>query len=638
MSRILSMIQGPESLKNLTDDQLNTLASEIRKVIIGTVASTGGHLASNLGAVELTIALHYAFDTPRDKLIWDVGHQSYAHKLLTGRRDSFATLRQYEGLSGFCKRQESEYDVFDAGHSSTSISAALGFVEARDLKGETNEVVAIIGDGSMTAGLAFEGLNQAGHLGKKMIVVLNDNEFSIASNVGALSSYLSRVLSGHFYTTFRKDVLKLLKTVPGLGEQMAKVGAKLEDAARGLVTPGMLFEELGFKYMGPIKGHNIRSLIRAFNTTKEFDCPVLVHVVTQKGKGYLPSERNPVFYHGVGAFDPATGRAKKKPGPPSYTKVFGETIVELAEEDPTIVGITAAMPGGTGLELFSERFPHRFYDVGIAEQHAVTFAGGLACEGFKPVAAIYSTFLQRGFDQILHDVCLQNLPVTFAMDRGGLVGEDGPTHHGAFDLAYLRLMPNLILMAPKDEDELGHMLKTALDHPGPAALRYPRGSGVGVERRKPYRALPVGKAELLRAGRHVAVWASGSTVWPAYEAAERLAEDGIDAAVVNARFVKPLDNALLCEHARQIGLVVTVEENTLIGGFGSAVLEVLEMARLFETRVHRIGLPDQFIEHGSLDTLRRKYGLNAEGIAASVRQALEGYEHLRVYHARGSTG
>jgi 1-deoxy-D-xylulose-5-phosphate synthase len=632
------MIQGPESLKQLTDEQMSTLADEIRKLIIETVASTGGHLASNLGAVELTIALHYAFDTPRDKIIWDVGHQSYTHKLLTGRRERFGTLRQYQGISGFCKREESEFDVFNAGHSSTSISAALGFVEARDLKGGDNEVVAIIGDGSLTAGIAFEGLNQAGHLGKKMIVVLNDNEFSIASNVGALSTHLSRVLSGHFYTSFRKDVLKLLKTVPGLGEHMAKVGAKLEDAARSLVTPGMLFEELGFKYLGPIKGHNIRHLIRAFTTAKEFDCPILVHVVTKKGKGYLPSEQNPVFYHGVGAFDTATGRAEKKPGPPSYTKVFGEAIVELAEEDPSIVGITAAMPGGTGLELFSERFPERFYDVGIAEQHAVTFAGGLACEGFRPVAAIYSTFLQRGFDQIIHDVCLQNLSVTFAMDRGGLVGEDGPTHHGAFDLAYLRLMPNIVLMAPKDEDELGHMLKTAIDYPGPAALRYPRGSGFGVEREKPFKAIPVGKAETLRSGRHVAIWACGSTVWPAYEAAERLAEEGVEATVVNARFIKPLDNALLCEHARQLGFIVTVEENTLVGGFGSAVLEVLEMARLFDTRVHRIGLPDHFIEHGSLSILRSKYGLDAEGIAASVRQALESREPIHVYHARGSTG
>jgi 1-deoxy-D-xylulose-5-phosphate synthase len=638
MAKILPMIQGPESLKQLTDEQLTTLAEEIRQTIIETVASMGGHLASNLGAVELTIALHYVFDTPRDKLIWDVGHQSYTHKLLTGRRERFGTLRQYQGISGFCKREESEFDAFNAGHSSTSISAALGFVEARDLKGEDNEVVAIIGDGSLTAGLAFEGLNQAGDLGKKMIVVLNDNEFSIASNVGALSTYLSRVLSGHFYTTIRKDVLKLLKTVPGLGEQMAKVGSKLEDAARSLVTPGMLFEELGFKYLGPTKGHNIRSLIRAFKTAKDLDCPVLLHVVTQKGKGYLPSEQNPVFYHGVGAFDPATGRAKKKPGPPSYTKVFGETIVELAEEDPTIVGITAAMPGGTGLELFSERFPERFYDVGIAEQHAVTFAGGLACEGFNPVAAIYSTFLQRGFDQILHDVCLQKLPVTFAMDRGGLVGEDGSTHHGAFDLAYLRLMPNIVIMAPKDENELGHMLKTAIDLPGPAALRYPRGAGTGVERERPFRSIPIGKAEPLRPGRSVAIWACGYTVWPAYEAAERLAEEGIEAAVVNARFIKPFDNALLCEHARQMGFIVTVEDNTLVGGFGSAVLEVLSMARLFETRIHRIGLPDQFIEHGSLSILRRKYGLDAEGIANSIRMALETSEPLHVYNARGSTG
>jgi 1-deoxy-D-xylulose-5-phosphate synthase len=638
MAALLSMIQGPESLKQLTDDQLYRLASEIRALIIETVASTGGHLASNLGAVELTLALHYVFDAPRDKIIWDVGHQAYTHKLITGRRDRFHTLRQYGGLAGFCKRSESIYDVFDAGHSSTSISAALGFVEARDLKGEDHEVVAVIGDGSLTAGMAFEGLNQAGHLGKKMIVVLNDNEFSIASNVGALSAYLSRLLSGQFYTTFRRDVLKLLKTIPGWGEQMAKVGAKLEDAARSLVSPGMLFEELGFKYLGPIKGHNIRQLIRAFQTARQFDRPVLVHVVTKKGKGYPPSEQNPVFYHGVGAFDPVTGKPRKKAGPPDFTKVFGEAIVELAEEDETIVGITAAMPGGTGLELFAKRFPERFYDVGIAEQHAVTFAAGLACEGFKPVAAIYSTFLQRGFDQILHDVCLQNLPVTFALDRAGLVGEDGPTHHGAFDLSYLRLMPNMVIMAPKDENELGHMLKTALEHPGPAALRYPRGQGVGVERERPYRSLPVGKAELLRPGRHLALWACGSTVWPAFEAAETLSQEGIEAAVVNARFVKPLDHSLLLEQARQMGFIVTVEENALAGGFGSAVLEVLQTAQLFEVFVHRIGLPDRFIEHGSLKILRQKYGLDAGGIAESVRQALKRWEARAYPHVQDAAG
>ncbi|MFQ5893293.1 MAG: 1-deoxy-D-xylulose-5-phosphate synthase [Nitrospinota bacterium] len=635
---MLSVIQGPESLKHLTARQLKILAAEVRKVIIETVASKGGHLASNLGAVELTLALHAVFDAPRDKLLWDGGHQTFTHELLTGRRERFATVRRGERPAGVTYWHESAPDVSSPRPASTSISTAVGLVEARELEGEDFEVVAIIGDSAITAGVAHEGLTRAANLGTKMLVVFNDSAFAPASRWEAFSAFLSRLLSGRVYTSARTAVGGLVRTIPGVGEPVAKVGARLEEAARGLLSPLKRFRELGFAYLGPIKGHHIPHLQQAFEAAKGLDRPVLVHVVTRPGKGYRPSEQHPGVYQAVGAFDPATGRPSARPGPPTYTEVFSNALVALAEEDASIVAVTAGPPGSEGLKPFAKRFPDRFYDVGRAVQHAVIFAAGLACQGLKPVVALPSTGLQRGFDQVLHDVCFQNLSVTFTVEHPGLVGEDEHAPYGIFDLSYLRLAPTMVLMVPKDGNELGPMLAMALAQPGPSVLRYPRGVGVGLGQVEGEQPLEMGKAELLRSGRHVAIWACGSTVWPAYGAAERLAEEGIEAAVVNARFIKPLDNALLCEQARQVGFLVTVEENTLAGGFGSAVLEVLEMARLVETKVHRIGLPDRFIEQGSLSLLRRTYGLDAEGIAASVRRALETRQPLPLRHARGSTG
>jgi len=516
----LDRINTPADIKGLTMEELPSLAAEIRDKILQTVSANGGHLSSSLGVVELTIALHYVFDAPRDRIVWDVGHQAYAHKLLTGRRRAFSTLRQFGGISGFPRREESRYDTFTVGHSSTSISAALGMAEARDLRGEDHKVIAVIGDGSMTAGLAFEGLNQGGALKKDLIIVLNDNEMSISPNVGALSSYLSRHMTGDFYVSIQKIVENLLRNIPGIGEPMLKAAKRLEDSLKGLVVPGMVFEELGFEYVGPIKGHRFDRLIRTFENVKKLNRPVLVHVATQKGKGYEPAEKRPSLFHGVGPFDRETGTLHGKPaGAPTYTEVFGKMLTRLAFEDERIVAVSAAMPGGTGLKYFAEKIPDRFYDVGIAEQHGVTFSAGLATEGFKPVAAIYSTFLQRAYDQILHDVCLPDLPVVFAMDRAGLVGDDGPTHHGNFDLSYLRHIPNLVLMSPKDENELQNMIKTALDCRHPAAIRYPRGRGEGVELDPYPRTLPLGEAERLSLGEDVAIFAVGHTVSPALRAA-----------------------------------------------------------------------------------------------------------------------
>ena len=638
MGPILSMIQGPESLKHLTEKQLKALAAEVRKSIIEAVASKGGHLASNLAAVELTIALHTVFNAPRDKLIWDGGHQTYTHKLLTGQREGFAPPDQDQGISEVGQRRESPYDLYHARHGSTSLSAGVGFVEARDLKGDDHDVVAIIGDGAITAGVAVEGLTHAGRLGKKMLVVLNDNAFAPASLIEAFSAFLSRMLSGRLYTKLRNSVLGLIRVVPVVGEPVSSVGARLEEAVRCLLGPAKRFREMGFAYLGPIKGHNIRHLTQAFEAARAMERAVVVHVVTRKGKGYRPSEQYPGVYHAVGAFDPASGRPKAKTGQPTYAEVFAENLVALAEGDPSIVAVTAGMTERSGLKPFAKRFPNRFYDVGRATQHAAAFAAGLACQGLKPVVLIPSTALQRGFDQVLNDVCLQSLPVTFAVECAGLSGERGPSRLGAFDISYLRLAPNMVLMAPKDESELGPMLKTALQRAGPTAICFPSGAGFGKERDEPLQPLEVGKAELLKPGRHVAIWACGSTVWSAYEAADLLAEEGIETSVVNARFIKPIDNALLCEQARQVGFLVTVEENALAGGFGSAVLEVLESARLFETKVHRIGLPDRLIEQGSPELLRRTYGLDAEGIAASVQQALEARHPLPIRHGRGSTG
>ena len=617
---LLERIDHPSQLKGLTIPQLQKLAEAIRETIICTVSRTGGHLAPNLGVVELTLALHSVFDTPDDRIIWDVGHQSYAHKLLTGRRAQFHTLRQYAGVSGFPKRSESPFDSFGTGHAGTSISAALGMTVAHDLKKSSSRTIAVIGDGSMTGGMAFEALNHAGDLNKDLIVVLNDNEMSISPNVGALSAFLSRKLSTKTLINLKREMETFLKSIPGVGANIIQLLRRSENSLVTLFTPGMLFQALDFQYIGPIQGHRLDKLIETFRQAGQIAGPVLVHVLTQKGRGYKPAECDPTSFHGVGSFDVATGisRGADKPCPPSYTQVFGDSMIALAEADPSVLAITAAMPQGTGLDAFSKRFPERFFDVGIAEPHAVTFAAGLAAEGFKPVVAVYSTFLQRSYDQIVHDVCLQNLPVVFAMDRGGIVGEDGPTHHGAFDLSYLRHIPNMVLMAPKDENELRQMLKTALDHPGPAALRYPRGNGLGVPIDDTFRALPLGKGEILREGNDVLLVAVGDPVHAAMEAAECLAAAGIEATVINARFIKPLDVDLILTCARRIGRVVTVEDNVLQGGFGSAVLEMFQDNGFFPRCMVRLGLPDAFVPHGSQSIIRSLCGIDAAGIESAV--------------------
>ncbi len=622
--RLLDTINNPQELKKLPPEFLPHLAQEIREKIISTVAKTGGHLAPSLGVVELAIALHYVFDCPRDKFVWDVGHQAYAHKLLTGRCDRFHTLRQHGGLSGFPKRGESCYDAFDTGHSSTSISAALGIASAQCLKRERHRVVAVIGDGSMTAGIAFEGLNNAGDLNKNLIVVLNDNGMSIAPNVGALSSFFSRKLTRPTMVFLKKQVENLLRSFPAIGDDLVAWAKRSEESFKAFITPGMLFEALKFTYLGPVNGHRLDHLIETFNNVKNLQGPILVHVLTTKGKGYRPAETDPTGFHGLGKFDPDTGEPKKSVSEvPSYTQVFGDTLVRLARENPKIVAITAAMPDGTGLADFHQEFPSRVFDVGICEQHAVTFAGGLAVEGMRPVAAIYSTFMQRAYDQVLHDVCMQELPVVFALDRAGVVGEDGETHQGLFDLSYLRHLPNLVVMAPKDENELRDMLYTAVEHPGPVALRYPRGRGVGVGFSSTLRKVPIGQAEVLREGEDLLILALGASVYPALAAAQELEQQGFTATVVNARFVKPLDESLILSLAAKHGRVLTVEENVLAGGFGSAVLEILADHDLFGITVKRLGIPDVFVEHGTQAILRKQYGLDTPGILKSALAVLE---------------
>jgi len=625
MGRLLERIHHPEDIKRLDLEELAGLCGEIREEIISTVSRTGGHLASNLGVVELTVILHYIFDLPQDKLVWDVGHQSYCHKLLTGRQELFHTLRQYQGLSGFPKRDESPFDTFDSGHSGTSISAALGMAEAKRKKGERGRVIAIIGDGSMTAGLAFEGLNQVGHIDEDLIVILNDNEMSISTNVGALSSYLNRLMTGQFVNRFRDEMKAFLETIPSVGKSVLRFAKQAEESLKGLLMPGLLFEELGLKYIGPIDGHRLDYLIETFQNIKKLKGPILVHVITKKGKGYGLAEKDPSRFHSVTPFYIDTGEPKqsKAQNPPAYTQVFGETLCRLAKEDRRIVAITAAMQSGTGLEEFSRKFPDRFYDIGIAEQHAVTFAAGLALEGLKPVVAIYSTFLQRAYDQVLQDVCLQNLPVVFALDRGGIVGEDGPTHHGLFDFSYLRHIPNLSIMVPRDENEFQHMIKTALDCSGPVAFRYPRSRGVGVRREEELKSLEIGRGEILREGNDALIIAIGSTVYPSLHAADRLEEIGIHVAVINGRFLKPLDGDLLCEWAKRIGMVVTVEENVLQGGFGSAVLELFQERGLSSVQVKRLGIPDLFVEHGPQSLLREKYGIDEKGIFKELKEMIE---------------
>ena len=624
---LLDKINSPRDLKDLSLEKLQQLAKELRQKIIETTSKTGGHLAPSLGTVELTLALHFVFDAPEDKIIWDVGHQAYAHKLITGRRDQFHTLRTYGGISGFPKRSESPYDAFDTGHSSTSISAGLGISTAKCLKGEKRKVVSVIGDGSMTAGMAFEGLNQAGETEKDLIVVLNDNAMSIAPNVGAFSSFISRKMTGKRFVNLRKDLENFIKSLPGVGENILKFVRKSEDSFITFFTPGMMFEAFKFKYIGPIQGHRIDRLIEAFTNASHLEGPVLVHALTVKGKGYEFAEKDPAHYHGVGSFEIPTGSPPKdepkSPPPPSYTGIFGKTMVELGRKNEKLFAITAAMPEGTGLAAFSKAFPKRFLDVGIAEQHAVTFAAGLATEGFRPVVTIYSTFLQRAFDQIIHDVCLPNLPVIFAIDRGGLVGDDGPTHHGHFDITYLRSLPNMILMAPKDENELRHMLYTALQHNGPVAIRYPRGKGIGVPMDPEYRTLPIGKAEILQEGNDLQILAIGNMVHPSLNAAAALAKEGLSVGVVNCRFVKPLDQGLV-DIVVPSGRVLVVEENIRQGGFGGAILEFFNDMGPKNISVKRIGLPDKFVEHGPQDILRAKYGLDSAGIIKEARDLLSG--------------
>ncbi|MDA8336293.1 MAG: 1-deoxy-D-xylulose-5-phosphate synthase [Peptococcaceae bacterium] len=616
------MINSPDDLKRLGWPQLDQLAAEIREELVDTVSMTGGHLAPNLGVVELTLALHLVFDAPRDPIVWDVGHQSYVHKLVTGRGREFKKLRTFGGLSGFPSPAESEHDHFTVGHASTSISTALGLALARDLAGEEHAVVAVIGDGAMTGGMAFEAMNHAGHQRSNLVVVLNDNEMSIARNVGALSGYLGRLRTDPKYTHGKDELEVLLKRIPAIGPAVLRWADRLKDSLKYLLVPGMFFEELGFMYLGPVDGHNLQSVVEVLRRAKGLSGPVLVHVCTRKGKGYAPAEKDPDKFHGPGPFHRDSGEPKAMTGPPTYTAVFGRTMVELAAHDPRIVAITAAMPSGTGLAEFAQAYPDRFFDVGIAEAHAVTLAAGLARGGKRPVVAVYSTFLQRAFDSVMHDVCLNRLPVILCIDRAGIVGEDGPTHHGLFDLSFLRALPGLTIMVPADEEELRHMLKTALRLPGPAAIRYPRGTACGASADAEPRLLEVGRARLLQQGSHLTLAALGTMLGPALEAASLLSEDGVAADVLDARFVKPLDEKTILGRASATGCLITVEEHALAGGFGGAVLEALA-ARQMNVKFLRLGIPDRFVEYGSQALLREKYGLTGPGIADAARDLLQ---------------
>jgi 1-deoxy-D-xylulose-5-phosphate synthase len=617
VSGLLDRINSPADVKALGREELQELAQEVRARMIGTVSRTGGHLAASLGAIELAVALHYVLEAPSDKIVWDVGHQTYAHKLLTGRRERFDTLRLKGGISGFPRRSESEYDAFDTGHGSTAIAAAVGMAKARDLAGKENAVVAVVGDGAMTGGMAFEALNLAGHLGTPIIVLLNDNQMSISRNVGALAGYLSKVRLDPHYLRAKAEFEAVLSRVP-LGESLIEAVDRLKDGVKQVLMPGMLFEELGFTYLGPIDGHDLPALTDTLEHARDLKRPVLIHCITQKGRGYVPAENDAAKWHRTGAFDVETGEPVSVSSGLSFTHTFGEQMVRAAERDERVAAITAAMKAGTGLSEFSERFPDRFFDVGMAEQTAVTFGAGLAAEGYRPVVAIYSTFLQRAYDQIVHDVALQKLPVTLALDRAGVVGEDGPTHHGVFDLSFLRHVPGLVIMAPKDLSELAAMLRTGLELGAPAAIRYPRGEGTDPPNGE-QEAIPVGRSELLRSGDAVAIIALGTMVAPARVAAERLAEHGIDTAVLNARFVKPLDEEAICGLAETCGRLVTVEENAVVGGFGSAVMELLDRRRIC-VPVLPLGIPDRFVEHGPREELLADLGLEPETMAAAVAE------------------
>ncbi|TCS84043.1 1-deoxy-D-xylulose-5-phosphate synthase [Tepidibacillus fermentans] len=618
----LSQIKEPKQIKPLSIPELEKLAADIREFLIKKLSVTGGHLAPNLGVVELTLALHYLFDSPKDKFLWDVGHQVYVHKILTGRADQFDTLRQFKGLSGFPKRAESEHDIWETGHSSTSLSAAMGMAISRDLKGEKHRVIAIIGDGAMTGGMALEALNHIGHEQRNMMIILNDNEMSIAPNVGALHNYLGKLRTDNRYVKAKEELELLLKKIPAIGGKLAKTAEKIKDSLKYLVLNGILFEELGLTYFGPINGHNFEDLFTALKQADKTPGPVLVHILTKKGKGYKPAELDSDKFHGISPYKIESGEVVKKSSPPSYTEIFGRTIVKIGGQDKKIVAITAAMPSGTGLTLFQAMYPKRFFDVGIAEQHATTMAAGLAVEGMKPVLAIYSTFLQRGYDQLVHDVTRQNLHVTFAIDRAGFVGADGETHHGVFDIAYLRSLPNMTIMMPKDENELQHLLYTAIEYcDGPVAVRYPRGSGLGVELDEEFQPIPIGKFEIVSNGQDVVILAVGPMVHLALQAASKLAEIGIEPMVVNARFIKPLDEEMLLDFADKGLDILTVEEGVIKGGFGSSILEFYSEHQK-EMNIRMIGIPDQFIEQGSIPELRELVGLTAENIAEQVKNLI----------------
>jgi 1-deoxy-D-xylulose-5-phosphate synthase len=620
----LEQINSPDELKKLPVEELPKLADEIRRFLIESLSKTGGHLASNLGVVELTIALHYLFDSPRDKILWDVGHQAYVHKILTGRREMFSTLRQYKGLCGFPKMRESEHDCWETGHSSTSLSGAMGMVAARDLKGEDYKVIPVIGDGALTGGMALEALNHIGESQSDMIVILNDNEMSISPNVGAIHNHLARLRTNKSYNKMKDEIQHLLKKIPTVGVPFAKTLERIKDSLKYLVVSGVFFEHLGFTYIGPVDGHQLDELMESLRLAGKTKGPVLVHVITRKGYGYKPAEDDSVVYHGVGTYKIESGAFQKKAGgPPNYPSVFGKTLVKLAEKDERIVAITPAMLTGSKLEAFQKKFPQRCFDVGIAEQHAVTFAAGLATQGMKPVLAIYSTFLQRGYDQLVHDVCRQNLNVVFAVDRAGFVGEDGETHQGIYDIGYMRSQPNIVIMMPKDENELQHMIHTAVQYnDGPVAVRYSKSAGVGVPMDDELKLLPIGKAEEVRPGKDVAILALGPMVQTSLEAAEQLKEKGIDARVINARFAKPLDTGLLDQLADENIPLITVEEAAVIGGFGSAVLEYYQQKEIEMPKVKILGVPDIYVEHGSIDDQRREVGLTPEGIADTVNRFL----------------
>ncbi|MFC4769163.1 1-deoxy-D-xylulose-5-phosphate synthase [Effusibacillus consociatus] len=617
----LENVNSPADIKNFNVKQLDELAEEIRQFLIENLSVTGGHFGANLGVVELTLALHKVFNSPHDKLIWDVGHQAYVHKILTGRKSMFPTLRKFKGLSGFPKRSESEHDMFDVGHSSTSISAAVGYALARDLKKEKNHVVAVIGDGAMTGGMAFEAMNHVGHIGTDLIVVLNDNEMSIDPNVGAMSNYLAKIRTDSHYKNAKAEIQHVLQKIPTLGNKVAKGLERIKDSLKYLMVPGMLFEEFGFTYMGPIDGHNISLLLEAMEQAKSTKGPVLVHVVTTKGKGYAAAESSYDSGHFLNPVKIETGTPKSVPPIPTYSSVFGNTMIKLAEQDERIVAITPAMPSGSGLLKYAEKFPNRFFDVGIAEQHAATLAAGLACDGIRPVLSIYSTFMQRAYDQIIHDICIQNLPVTIAIDRAGLVGPDGETHQGAFDISFLRAIPNLTLMMPKDENELQHMLYTALQQNSPTAVRYPRGEGRGVPMDEQLREIPIGKSEILREGTsQVAILALGPMVQLAEKAADVLEQEGIFPMVVNMRFVKPLDHELLMDLAMRGYRLITVEEAATAGGMGSAILEFYAGNMISGVELFPIGLPDRFIEHGSVKELLESVGITVERIVEHTKR------------------